>query len=302
MNFIYSDNDYTIFNTLLSQYENKKLSVYMDNNLIQIKTILKKSLFNDNNDIYEGLIFDLYVSDEIPKNPEIIKPGGMLIIKNKTDEIDKSIYSKELEINEYRIIYKNVIENLKNAVFIKNNMIPNETYKMTIITPCYKIGEHLKRLKESIDFKYVDEWIIIYDCKIKNLVLSFKESLKIKEMAITKITEEEDLINKGIESASKLNTFIYIISENGKMHPNIFNLFKFNLLEKRCYIFNQDRKKNEIILKGKINALLENNMVLYYRNNYREIKYTTAYEFTKNCRYKEPKNIIYIDSTLSFSI
>ena len=33
---------------------------------------------------------------------------------------------------------------------------------MTIITPCYRLN-NLNKIKESIDFNYVDEWIIVYD-------------------------------------------------------------------------------------------------------------------------------------------
>ena len=34
--------------------------------------------------------------------------------------------------------------------------------KMTIITPTYRI-DNLNKIKQSINFEYVDEWIIVYD-------------------------------------------------------------------------------------------------------------------------------------------
>uniref|UniRef100_A0A6C0H546 Glycosyltransferase 2-like domain-containing protein n=1 Tax=viral metagenome TaxID=1070528 RepID=A0A6C0H546_9ZZZZ len=303
MNFIYSTDDGNIYNTLLYHYEYKNLTVFMDNNIVKIKTILKKSLFYDEINKDDTIMFDLYISsNRLPLYEEKIKPGGMLIIKDLEEEINQNVYNKVMKMNEnITILYKNMVENLKNQVFIKNNMIPENNYKMTIITPCYKLGDHLNKLKESIDFKYVDEWIIIYDCKIKDLKLSFKNSLKIKEICITKISKEDDLINKALEKVSKLNTFIYIISENGIMHKDIFRLVEFNLLEKKCYTFDQDRRKNEIILRGEINEMIEKNMILYYRNMYKEIQYRDAYEFIKSCKNKDPMNYIYINTVLSFS-
>ncbi len=34
--------------------------------------------------------------------------------------------------------------------------------KITIITPSYRI-ENLPKIAKTIDFNYVDEWIIVYD-------------------------------------------------------------------------------------------------------------------------------------------
>ena len=34
--------------------------------------------------------------------------------------------------------------------------------KKTIITPSYRI-DNLRKIKQSISFEYIDEWIIVYD-------------------------------------------------------------------------------------------------------------------------------------------
>jgi hypothetical protein len=34
--------------------------------------------------------------------------------------------------------------------------------KITIITPSYRI-DNFKKMKQSINFEYIDEWIIVYD-------------------------------------------------------------------------------------------------------------------------------------------
>ena len=53
--------------------------------------------------------------------------------------------------------------------------------KITIITPSYRI-DNLYKIKESINFEYVHEWIIVYDgSKIITNPYLFKEDNKIKE-------------------------------------------------------------------------------------------------------------------------
>ena len=53
--------------------------------------------------------------------------------------------------------------------------------KMTIITPTYRI-DNLNKIKKSINFEYVDEWIIVYDGnRIETNPYIFKENEKIQE-------------------------------------------------------------------------------------------------------------------------
>ena len=53
--------------------------------------------------------------------------------------------------------------------------------KITIITPCYRV-ENLQHIFESIDFNYVDEWIIVYDKKkIPDSLNIYQHHPKIKE-------------------------------------------------------------------------------------------------------------------------
>ncbi len=53
--------------------------------------------------------------------------------------------------------------------------------KITIITPSYRI-HNLNKINESINFEYVEEWIIVYDGnKIETIPYIFKQNNKIKE-------------------------------------------------------------------------------------------------------------------------
>ena len=54
----------------------------------------------------------------------------------------------------------------RKSLFFNNKYFENKK-KVTIITPCYRT-KNLKQIYNSIDFRYIDEWIIVYDgSKIK---------------------------------------------------------------------------------------------------------------------------------------
>ena len=42
------------------------------------------------------------------------------------------------------------------------NMESSKNNKLTIITPSYRVN-NLTDIKKSINFEYIDEWIIVYD-------------------------------------------------------------------------------------------------------------------------------------------
>ena len=80
---------------------------------------------------------------------------------------------------------------------------------MTIITPSYRV-DNLLEIQKSIDFEYIEEWIIVYDgSKITHNPSIFENNNKIKEYvfkgegksgnpqrnyALTKITNPDSLI------------------------------------------------------------------------------------------------------------
>jgi len=70
--------------------------------------------------------------------------------------------------------------------------------QITTITPSYRI-DHLKKVKQSINFEYIDEWIImVYDGnKIEPNPCVFEESKNIKEYIykcdIYQVTDKETL-------------------------------------------------------------------------------------------------------------
>ena len=96
--------------------------------------------------------------------------------------------------------------------------------KITIITPSYRI-HNIMRLKESIDFNYVDEWIIVYDgskitenpnlfihAKIKEYVFKGEgiSGNPQRNYALTRVTNPE--------------TMLYFLDDDNVIHPRLYTL------------------------------------------------------------------------------
>ncbi len=122
-------------------------------------------------------------------------------------------------------------------------MISYMPAKITIITPSYRTT-NLRRLKDSIQFDYVDQWIIVYDgSKIKENPNMFHEE-KIEEyvyegegrsgnpqrnFALTKIKNED--------------TYLYYLDDDNLIHPNLYNLLN-QIQGVQLFTFNQYNTHN----------------------------------------------------------
>jgi hypothetical protein len=147
-----------------------------------------------------------------------LKPGGILIIENIDLNISQNTYINNINhiLCEYQRYYFVTInqpnhENIsKIFVLIKTGAEPifKNKNKITIITPSYRLN-NLHKLKDSIDFNYVDEWIIVYDGnKITELT-----GLKQKELGefIVKFKEYIDYRLKALKQRESLK-YQYLLS------------------------------------------------------------------------------------------
>ena len=111
--------------------------------------------------------------------------------------------------------------------------------KITIITPSYRI-DNIYKIKESINFEYVHEWIIVYDgSKIITNPYLFKEDNKIKEY-IYKCTgvSGNGQRNFALSKITNENTLLYYLDDDNIIHPNLYNLLN-NINNNTIYSFNQ---------------------------------------------------------------
>jgi hypothetical protein len=128
--------------------------------------------------------------------------------------------------------------------------------KITIITPSYRV-DNLPKLKESINFDYVDEWIIVYDgTKIKQNPELFRDP-KIKEFVF-----EGDGIsgnpqrNHALTKVNNQDTILYYLDDDNIVHPDLYNLLKI-VDNTKLYTFNQlDRLKGNNIIIGAIDTAM----------------------------------------------
>jgi hypothetical protein len=267
---------------------------------------------------------------EIIKNTgKFLKPGGLLLIDNINTNIDENIYFNTLNNvfkENYQKYYFATINDkndklreneTKVLILIKNGEEPifKNKNKITIITPSYRI-DNLPKLRESIDFTYVDEWIIVYDgIKINNYPILFENDLhkyKIKQFIHKGIgISGNPQRNYGITKVTNENTFIYYLDDDNIIHPNLYALLDIIDNNNKIYTFNQRRPRDIYpyveLLKGNSIALfqIDTAMFLIHFSLCKETdwildKYNADGYYIIECFNKNKKNHIYIDNELAY--
>ena len=184
-----------------------------------------------------------------------LKPGGILIIEdifksyNEKNYIDRLTPILEHFQDYYFIEVDHVNRNStgwnndKLFILVKGGGEPifKNTNKLTIITPSYRV-DNLLELEKSIDFKYIEEWIIVYDgSKIIDNPNLFKnqENNKIKEY----VYKGEGISgnpqrNYALTKITNSNTLLYYLDDDNLVNPNIYRLL--NIIDSnKMYTFNQ---------------------------------------------------------------
>ena len=137
--------------------------------------------FDELNILYDVIIEDTTHQFEdqirvIENTYQYLKPGGVLIIEDIFKAYNEEDYMKRLQpilhhFQDYYFIELDHVNknstgwnNDKLFILIKGGAVPvfKNPNKLTIITPSYRIN-NLLQIKNSINFDFVDEWIIVYD-------------------------------------------------------------------------------------------------------------------------------------------
>jgi len=114
--------------------------------------------------------------------------------------------------------------------------------KITIITSCTK-AENLPKLFDSIDFQYVEKWIIIYDTshvqdKGQSYTWKYKNDIRILEaecpfpgvLGYAQKNFGLKFVNKGL---------VYFLDDDTIMHPDFWKVLP-SLNEDLIYVFDQE--------------------------------------------------------------
>ncbi len=187
---------------------------------------------------------------------EYLKPGGILIIEDIFKSYNEKDYINRLShiLHHFQDYYfvtldhtnRNSVgwDNDKLFILIKNEAPPifKNPHKMTIITPCCR-PNNLYKVKESINFDYVNEWIIVYDGnKLKENPLLFRDNSKIREYIYDGSTEGisgNPQRNFALKNINNTNTYIYYLDDDNIIHPNLYKLLDI-IDDNKLYTFNQE--------------------------------------------------------------
>ena len=246
-----------------------------------------------------------------------LKPGGMLIIEDIFKSFSEEDYINRLQpiLDQFQDFYFVTLDhenryspgwdNDKLFVLVKEGAPPifGNKKKMTIITPSMRPSNLLK-VKESIDFNYVDEWIIVYDeAKVNKHPHLFKNenNPKIKEYLHTsKGKFGNPQRNYALDHIQNEETFLYFLDDDNLIHQDLYRLLDI-VDDEKLYTFNQEKR----LLGNKIKlANIDTAMILINFKLCKNIKwvlndYGADFIFINQCYSENPDEWVYVNNSLS---
>ncbi|MBA3238119.1 MAG: glycosyltransferase [Parachlamydiaceae bacterium] len=274
-----------------------------------------------------GMQYDLIIGNSSPIFDDHIKiirdaysylkPGGMLIIENVQNIYLEKDYIKELKsvlamFQDYYFItmthQNRISDNSKNSnndklfVLVKEGAEPifKNKKKMTIITPSMR-PNNLITVYDSINFDYVDEWIIVYDgSKISenpNLFAHAKNG-KIKEYIHTSEgISGNPQRNYALDHVQNDDTYLYFVDDDNVIHQDLYQLLDI-LDDGKMYTFDQERRLNgDCIELGRIDtAMVLIDFKLCKDSRWILNEYAADFYFFNECYQKNKNHWIYFNN------
>jgi predicted O-methyltransferase YrrM len=312
--------DNNLINNFKNNFNNDRIT--LSNINVTNEESIKKA-FNDLNVLYDIIIDDTthQFEDQIKiiENTYIyLKPGGILIIEDIFKSYNENDYINRLApiLKEFQDYYFIELDhdnrnstgwnNDKLFILIKGgdeNIFKN-TNKVTLITPSHRVN-NLSEIIKSINFEFIEEWIIVYDGGIihDNPYL-FKNNNKIKEY-IYKCKDGgisgNSQRNYALSKITNSNTLIYYLDDDNIIHPDLYRLFNI-ITDNKIYTFNQyDGIKGNNINPRRIDTVM---FIIPY-NLCKDIKwrldlYDADGYYIQECYNKNKENHIYVDNDLCY--
>ena len=181
--------------------------------------------------------------------------------------------------------------------------------KITIITPCIRPANLLK-IKESINFDYVDEWIIVYDGKKISENPKLFTSDKIHEHVFSGDGISGNPQRNYALDQIKNQTYIYFLDDDNLIHPDLYLLVD-TIEPTKIYTFNQERppeefpftsnlKGNKLELQKIDSAMFLIDYTLCKDIRWLPYKYYSDGIFAMECYSMHKDKWVYVDKTLSY--
>ena len=311
------DNNMELINFFRNNFDNTRITLSQ----IDVKdTSNIKNIFNE-----LGVMYDIIIEDSthefedqiriIENVYNFLKPGGILIIEDIFKRYDENDYIERLKpilhnFENYFFVELDHVnrnstgwDNDKLFVLIKSGQqIFKNTNKLTIITPSYRIN-NLPKIKETINFDYVDEWIIVYDgTKIYHNPNIFEKDTKIKEYVFRgEGISGNPQRNYALGQITNPNTLLYFLDDDNIIHPNLYKLLNI-IDDTKLYTFNQTNrlKGNNINVKYIDTAMVIISYQLCRDERWILDRYDADGYFIKKC-YENNKNVhVFVDNDLCY--
>ena len=300
-----------------------------DNTNITLSNINVKSELNIYN-IFQKINnkYDIIIDDsthefedqiKVIKNVHsFLKPGGVLIIEDIFKKYNENSYIENLKdildiFQDY--FFVNLDHSRKNStgwendkLFIlikKGTKIFNNNKKITIITPSIR-PNNLPKIRETLDFNFIDEWIIVYDSK----KISENPNLFLNDLDGNKISEyifNADGIsgnpqrNFALKNIKNKDTYLYYLDDDNIIHENLYKLLNIIGDQKICSFNQKDRINGNKIDIGCIDtAMFLIDYKLCKTITWIPDKYDADGYYIKECYLKNKYNCIYINNELSY--
>ena len=260
LSFNLSCNNNYIYDNIIKLNYNIPISISSYTNYFKFYNINKNSSYD--------IIIDNLVSSfleqisYIKNNYQLLNEGGILVIENINIDCLENNYIDYLDkvvLDTFQIWYFITINKIsKYLIFIKNGK-SNYMYqnKITIITPSIRPNNLLK-IKDLLNFDYIEKWIIVYD-KIEKLsqfpdcdkiekLSQFPDCDKIEEYSHFNIDSKfgNSQRNYALDKVNN-NALIYYLDDDNII-PDDFYIF-LNIIS-NDFIYTFDQQRSDRILKG----------------------------------------------------
>jgi predicted O-methyltransferase YrrM len=249
--FEYSDQ---FINSFKSRYSQERIKINKIN--VNCEENIVKS-FTEVGEMYDIIIEDTthQFDDQIRviRNAwKFLKPGGVLIVEdiflkyNESDYIDNVKEILKTEFQNYFFITlehqnKNSTgwNNDKLFVLIKNGTPIFKTPKAILITPSCRL-ENIDVIYKSLNFNYIEKWIIVYDGSKVNEIPQNNFNDKVVEYINNDPGKSGNPQRNYALTLVEPGKTVYFLDDDNLIHPDFYCLLNSGIIDSdKLYSFNQ---------------------------------------------------------------